>query len=70
MPLILPTIVSKKASGMKLQIEAPMKPGDRLVIAGVRPDNQGKYVAKKGLGTFRIDGWGKPWNPIISFEVP
>ena len=55
---------------MKLQIEAPMKPGDRLVIAGVRPDNQGKYVGKTGLGTFRIDGWGKPWNPIISFEVP
>ena len=56
---------------MKLQVEAPMKPGDRLVIAGVRPDNQGKYVGKRpGLGTFRIDGWGKPWNPIISFEVP
>ena len=55
---------------MKLQVEAPMKPGDRLVIAGVRPDNQGKYVGKTGLGTFRIDGWGKPWNPIISFEVP
>ena len=28
------------------------------------------YVGKTGLGTFRIDGWGKPWNPIISFEVP
>ena len=55
---------------LKLQVEAPMKAGDRLIIAGVRPDNQGKYVGKKGLGTFRIDGWGKPWNPIISFEIP
>lgn len=53
---------------MKLQVECRMKPGDRVVIAGVRPDNQGKPTGSKSLGTFRIDGWGKAWNPIITFE--
>ena len=53
---------------MKLQVEARLKPGEFVIILGTRPDFNGKYVAKKGVGTFRIDGWGKAWNPIISFE--
>ena len=53
---------------MKLQVETRLKPGEFVIILGTRPDFNGKYVAKKGVGTFRIDGWGKAWNPIISFE--
>ena len=53
---------------LKLQIETRLKPGDLVVIAGVRPDLNGKYVGKNGGGTFHIDGWGKAYNPVISFE--
>ncbi|MBQ6597418.1 MAG: hypothetical protein IJH79_07685, partial [Lentisphaeria bacterium] len=53
---------------LKLQIETRLKPGDLVIIAGVRPDLNGKYVGKNGGGTFHIDGWGKTYNPVISFE--
>jgi hypothetical protein len=53
---------------MKLQVETRLQPGEFVVILGTRPDMNGKYVEKKGAGTFSIDGWGKAWNPICSFE--
>ncbi len=53
---------------IKLQVETRLQPGEFVVILGTRPDVNGKYVDKKGAGTFHIDGWGKAWNPIISFE--
>lgn len=53
---------------MKLQAEVKLQPGEFVVILATRPDVNGKYVEKNGVGTFRIDGWGKAWNPIISFE--
>ena len=53
---------------MKLQAEVKLQPGEFVVILATRPDVNGKYVEKNGAGTFRIDGWGKAWNPIISFE--
>ena len=52
---------------MKLQTEVKLLPGEFVVILGTRPDFNGKY-AGKSVGTFRIDGWGKAWNPIFAFE--
>ena len=52
---------------MKLQTEVKLLPGEFVVIIGTRPDFNGKY-ASKSVGTFRIDGWGKAWNPIFVFE--